>query len=239
MGRLFLVRHAQAAFLQQDYDKLSALGETQARLLGEYWARHNMVYDRVGSGPGVRHKDTAKIAGEALRNAGLGFPEPVVMSELDEYPGNAVLDQSLPRLIENDSAIRELHRAFQASHDSSERRNSFQKLFEAVIGKWVIGELVLRGVETWPDFCRRVNQGLSRFLANGRPGESVVVFSSGGPIAVAVQRALALSPQSTLQVSWMARNCSFSEFLYSKDRFTLSTFNSFPHLDHDSLLTYR
>jgi broad specificity phosphatase PhoE len=39
MGILFLVRHAQASFLEQNYDKLSALGEAQACHLGEYWAR--------------------------------------------------------------------------------------------------------------------------------------------------------------------------------------------------------
>jgi len=43
MGILFLVRHAQASFLEQNYDKLSALGETQARHLGEYWTRRKIV----------------------------------------------------------------------------------------------------------------------------------------------------------------------------------------------------
>ena len=47
MGILFLVRHAQASFLGEKYDKLSTLGEGQARLLGEYWARRNIVFDRA------------------------------------------------------------------------------------------------------------------------------------------------------------------------------------------------
>ena len=66
-----------------------------------------------------------------------------------------------------------------------------------------------------------------------------MIFVSGGPIGLAVGRALDLSPQNTLRISWMAQNSSFSEFLYSRDRFTLSTFNSFPHLDQPSLQTYR
>ncbi|MGH9676067.1 MAG: phosphoglycerate mutase family protein, partial [Candidatus Acidiferrum sp.] len=49
MGRLVLVRHGQASFLQQDYDKLSELGEKQSRLLGEYWVRHKTRFDRVCS----------------------------------------------------------------------------------------------------------------------------------------------------------------------------------------------
>ena len=47
MGILFLVRHAQASFLEQNYDKLSALGEAQASHLGEYWARRQIVFNRV------------------------------------------------------------------------------------------------------------------------------------------------------------------------------------------------
>jgi len=67
----------------------------------------------------------------------------------------------------------------------------------------------------------------------------VMIFTSGGPLAVVVRRALHLSTEDTLQIAWMLRNCSFTEFLYSRDRLTLSSFNAFPHLDEDSLLTYR
>ena len=43
MGNLYLVRHGQASFLQQNYDKLSPLGEAQSRLLGEYWAPRGVI----------------------------------------------------------------------------------------------------------------------------------------------------------------------------------------------------
>jgi broad specificity phosphatase PhoE len=76
-------------------------------------------------------------------------------------------------------------------------------------------------------------------VRNGGRGEQTAIVTSGGPIAVAMQRALNLSPQHALQVSWMSRNCSWSEFLYSGDRFTLSAFNAHPHLDDASMLTYR
>jgi broad specificity phosphatase PhoE len=94
-------------------------------------------------------------------------------------------------------------------------------------------------VETWQEFCLRVNRGLKSFLADGGKGEVAAIFTSGGPLSVVVQSALHLSAQDTLRIAWMARNCSFSEFLFSRDRLTLSSFNSFPHLDDDSLLTYR
>ncbi len=79
MGILFLVRHAQASFLEQNYDKLSKLGEAQAGLLGEYWARRNVVFDRACVGPCVRQKDTIKLVRDAHDKAGLKFPEPLVL----------------------------------------------------------------------------------------------------------------------------------------------------------------
>jgi len=239
MGRLLLIRHAQASFLSQNYDKLSDLGEKQARLLGEYWAKRNTGFDRAWTGPCVRHKDTARLARDTCLHAGLQFPEPVVVQEFDEYQGDEVLQRSLPRLLENSDKIRELHMAFEKSNGSHERFKTFHKMFEAVISMWVNGKIGPDGVESWTEFSIRVNQGLTRILSACRHGERVVVFTSGGPIALAVQRALQLTPQNTLQVSWMSQNCSVSEFLFSKDRFTLSTFNSFSHLDNSSLQTYR
>jgi hypothetical protein len=78
MGIAFLVRHAQASFLEPNYDKLSKLGEAQARLLGEYWVRHKVVFDRACTGPCVRQKDTHALASDACRKAGIKFPDPLV-----------------------------------------------------------------------------------------------------------------------------------------------------------------
>jgi broad specificity phosphatase PhoE len=239
MGRVFLVRHAQASFLQPNYDKLSAVGEVQARRLGAFWAQHKIIFNRICSGPAARHLNTAAIVSETYSWAGRAFPQPVVLDEFDEFQGDAVLERSLPQLLQNDPRVLELHTSFQKSSSETDRHANFQKLFEVVVTMWVEEQVVVNGVESWPEFCSRVNRGLSKFLSNGSRGECVAIFSSGGPMGVAVQRALNLSARDTLRVAWMARNCSYSEFLFSGDRFTLSTFNSFPHLDEKSLLTYR
>ncbi len=239
MGRVFLVRHAQASFLEPNYDKLSPTGETQARLLGEYWARHKMAFDRVCTGPRVRHRDTEKAVREIYARNGLEFPKSAVFEQFDEFQGDVVLEKSLPHLIETSSQIRELDVAVRNANSPPQRRRNFQKLFETVVTMWVNGELTADGVESWEVFMARVNRGLSQFLSAASKSETCAIFTSGGPVAVSVQRALHLSPQDTLQVAWMPRNCSYSEFLFSGDRFTLSTFNSFQHLDDPLLLTYR
>jgi broad specificity phosphatase PhoE len=84
-----------------------------------------------------------------------------------------------------------------------------------------------------------VNSGLATFLSAGNRGERVAIVTSGGPIAVAVQRALKLSAETTLAVSWMPRNSSWAEFIYSGERFSLSSFNCHAHIDDAAMLTHR
>jgi broad specificity phosphatase PhoE len=239
MSVVFLVRHAQASFLESNYDKLSKFGEEQARLLGEYWVRHKIVFDRACTGSCVRQKDTLSIISDTYRKGGVTFPRALVLPQFDEYQGEAVLERSLPGLLETDKSIRDLHSAFQSSFSPAERRATFQRLFEAVIGNWVNGKICPPGVETWLEFCSRVNFGLTTFLSAGNRGERVAIVTSGGPIAVAMQRALQLSAGTMLNVSWMARNSSWSEFIYSGQRFTLSSFNCHAHIDDATMLTYR
>jgi len=239
MGILYLVRHAQASFLQPNYDKLSPLGETQSRLLGEHWAQRKIIFDRVALGPCARHKDTVSLVSAAYRQANLTFPEPQTLLEFDEYHAEEVLRATLPTLLEKDQKIRDLHAAFQLAANNTEQRKTFQKLFSAVIGDWVRGVISLEGVEAWQEFCARVNSGLDKFLSAEKRGERVAIFTSGGPIAVAAQRALHLSPESTLEMTWMSRNSSWSEFLYNTERFTLSSFNVHEHIADSAMLTYR
>jgi broad specificity phosphatase PhoE len=239
MSRLILVRHAQASFLEPIYDKLCATGEVQARLLGEYWARRGVLFSRACSGPRVRHVQTARMVEEAYRKLGREFPEVAVMNEFDEYPAEGVLKLGLSQLLETSREVRDLHRTFELAQDPDERKRSFQQMFEAVIGLWVSGELVVDGVESWQDFCWRVDRGIAAIVNSIIPAGDSVVFTSAGPIGVAMQRALHLSHADTLQLTWMSRNTSFTEFLSSGSRFTLSSFNAHPHLEDESLLTYR
>jgi|SRR5271166_1007605 len=239
MSHIILVRHGQASFLERDYDKLCANGETQSRLLGEYWARRGVVFAGIYSGPRVRQLETARIVADAYRRAGFDFPETALMSEFDEYQAEAALRECLPQLLKVNAEIKELRHAYERSSEAGDRRKTFQKLFEAVISKWVAGEVTAAGIESWHEFCLRVQRGLAQVVRDTPPASSAVVFTSAGTIGAAMRRALHLSAEDTLRLTWMSRNASFTEFLALGDRFTLSTFNAHPHLDGNSLLTYR
>jgi broad specificity phosphatase PhoE len=236
MKQITLVRHGQASFLEADYDKLCTNGEAQARLLGEYWVRRGVMFQHAYSGPRVRQRETARIVAEVHRNAGRSFPEIEVMNEFDEYQAEAVMRMCLPQLRQVNPEINELNSVYESSSGPTERRRTFQKLFEAVTSKWVAGQAAAEGIESWHEFCSRVGRGLVQVIRSSAPAANAVI--SAGPIGATLGSALHLSPQNTLQMSWMSRNASFSDFRASGERLTLSAFNAHPHLDEDALLTY-
>ncbi len=78
MAELFLVRHGQASFGTDDYDRLSAAGEQQSVWLGEYFAQQALTFDRVICGTLNRHAQTVDAI---LRGMGReGTP-------VDRHPG--------------------------------------------------------------------------------------------------------------------------------------------------------
>ena len=87
MALLTLVRHGQASYMAENYDKLSPLGEQQARKLGEFWLRSGTRFQQVFQGPAERHGRTASIVAEVFADAGEPWPEPVTVPEMDEFDG--------------------------------------------------------------------------------------------------------------------------------------------------------
>jgi broad specificity phosphatase PhoE len=239
MSNLFLVRHGQASFLEKNYDKLSTKGEAQSRMLGEYWVRHGVTFDQVFSGPRSRQRDTARIAGEAYQNAGLLWPDSTIVEGFDEFSAEAVIEKALPGLLENDKHVRTLHAEFEKAETQAERFKAFQRVFEVIVGRWAGGKLHLPGIEPWSDFCHRVQNALATLTATSAANLNIVVFTSGGPNGVAMQRALNLNTDATLRTAWMTVNSAYSHFIFSGDRFTLASYNSYPHITDREFFTYR
>ncbi len=239
MALLTLVRHGQASFLQSNYDRLSELGERQSRTFGEYWLESGATFDQVYHGPACRHARTGEIVADVYRKAGRPWPEPVTLSELDEYPGIEVMRTFLPGLMEKHEDIRALEAEFRKAGDRSAAFRTYDKLFQRITRMWVDRVLDSPEVETWKDFCERVDRGVQTIRDGAPKNGRLVVFTSGGVIAATVRKALDLAAQRTLELSWTSRNASYTEFLFSPERFSLSSFNNHPHLETEELLTYR
>lgn len=238
MSTLWVIRHGQASFFEDNYDRLSEKGQLQAQRLGEHWAAAGLEFDEVFIGPRQRHLHTAQRIAGPLQAAGRSWPAPTVLSGLDEYQAEEVLKLALPKLIEEHAGVRRLHEEFAAAEGRENQLRMFQRMYEVVIRKWAGGEMELADVESWSAFETRTREAFDQVTA-GQGNRRVAVVTSGGPVGLAMQRALGLELDATLQSAWMIRNAAFCEFLFSGSRFTLSAYNAFPHLAERSLLTYR
>jgi len=229
-----LVRHGQAGSLEGHYDVLSDLGREQARRLADHWRRRNVRFDAVYSGSLHRQRETALEVHDRLRGTGVELPEPRIIEEWNEYPGDRLASTWLPEMTEIEPVLGRPA----VDDQGGDRRKAFQRAFEVLMGEWLTGARVVEGSETWDEFHRRVVRGLETVTSSHPKGARVAVFSSGGAIAVAIQHVLSAPESSALELNWAIRNCAVSEILYNRIKMSLAGFNHTDHLPND-LLTYR
>jgi broad specificity phosphatase PhoE len=239
MSVLTVVRHGQASYMSEDYDKLSPTGEEQSRRLGQFWLRQGTVFDYVFRGPAKRHARTEQIIAEEFKSAGIHWPEAAVIDELDEFDAFQMLKIMGPIIVERDEHVRRLYEAFLQGQHGPEAGILLERFFEETARHWCSGEFDVPELESWGAFRARVERALAQIRSITRRSTSTVVITSGGPIAAMIGYTLELPHEKAVEFVWLSRNSSYSEFLDSGERLSLSSFNSCPHLDDSSLLTYR
>jgi broad specificity phosphatase PhoE len=239
MGRLTLVRHGQAAFLTEDYDRLSPLGKRQLRYLGDYWVGNNVRVDRFATGTLKRHRQSAEALVEAFRAAKKPLPEIIEIPGLDEFPWDAMIEHASQTLTAAIPELRALHGAFLGASVPRDKHRTFQRFMESVTMLWAQDAFQTEAVESFAAFDARVSLALDALMDGVTTGTHVVAVTSGGPAAIAVRRALSLPPEKTLELIWTLRNGALVEFFFKPDRFSLSMFNATPHLGTPDLWTYR
>lgn len=213
MSKIIWVRHGQASFLADDYDKLSPKGIEQAKALHNFWQSIGMRFDRVYAGGLLRQQETA--------NHAYGSLSADILPAFDEHEGPVVMNQ--------------VHgSSFEPSDDPETMKaitRQYFRSYQDLTRKWINLELDSDfGAEPWSKFRARVNEGFQSVLDQTQKGENVAVFTSGGTVAAAVGQVLKLKDEQILELSWMVKNASVTEFLYSGGRLTLNTFNETPHL---------
>jgi len=239
MSKLVLVRHGQARFFSDDYDRLSEMGLRQSRVLGEYWIERGVGFDEVYVGTLRRQRETAEAAGEAFGAAGQDWPSHEVLPGLDEYPADAITDSLLPVLCERDEDFVRLKSDFDGAAEGPERYRTFHRLLAAVMAEWIRGDCEANGLMRWTEFRDGVRSALRDIMTRDGRGRRIAVFSSGGPIGAAVQWVLQAPDQMAAELNWRIHNCSVTEITFSGDRAALDCFNAVGHLRDPELLTYR
>lgn len=236
MSEIYLIRHGQASFGTENYDRLSETGVRQAAVLGEHLAGLEVKFDAVCFGDMDRQQKTAQGVIDAYSRRGLSIPDPDVDDSFNEYDSVSVWDSQIEMMLEEEPELL-------APIEKNPKNNAaFQKVFSRVVRRWVSGEYDQPGDVIWKEFRDRVIGGLQALMERHGSSKRIALFSSGGPISVAVGMAMELSDLRTIEISWEVINASITRLKYGGSRVTLTGFNEIAHLEltgDKTLLTYR
>jgi broad specificity phosphatase PhoE len=239
MAVLYLIRHGQASFGDAHYDRLSGIGERQARILGHHLKRGLHGIEAFCSGGMVRQDRTAEIARGAM---GEGAPPLRTDQSFAEYDHVALFDAYLPSFLATlgDDAPADLEALLRD-------RKLLERALRHVLGAWLENE-PHEGppVESYARFCERVTTGLDDLLRRHGPRERVALVTSGGPISAILRGVLGLSTRRVLRLNLSIYNASVTQvYCPGEGRLgdsLLLGFNNITHLemtgDRD-LITFR
>jgi broad specificity phosphatase PhoE len=214
MPIVLLVRHGQASFGHDDYDRLSDLGRRQAEATGRWLRDRGLRRPVAVHGSLRRQRDTAQLALAAA--------------------GHEVDPRTDPRWDEYDHI--DLVRRYAAAHDAEEPRSSreFQVLLDSALVAWVE-----HGDEGgWPAFTHGVRDALRELVTGLDQGQDAVVFTSAGVIAAACADLLGTGAAGLVALNRVAVNGAVTKLAAGRSGLALLTFNEHSHLDGEHL-TYR
>jgi broad specificity phosphatase PhoE len=229
MSELIFIRHGQASFGSASYDKLSDQGIEQVKHLSSHWRKLNQTFDHLYSGTLQRQRQTAQ---ELLPQVNGTPAEPIIRPGFNEYSGDPLIEIYLREFGAADG--------FEYQHLSHlKEAKAFQQVFEAATAKWIKGELVPSeedsGFEYWQDFQGRVRAAIDELMDQHRSGSRVLISTSGGVIALALQYVLGFPDEQVIATNWMVHNSSVTKIRYGNGRASLTLFNNLTHLEQPDL----
>lgn len=221
MAQITLLRHGQASFGSDNYDRLSATGHLQALWLGQQLQHLGESFDRIVTGTMVRHDETAQGV-----ISGLGLEPGVKPIAIETHTGLNEYDF--------EGLLKPLKQQYPEQWvETGHARRDYYHNMKAALTHWMNATIATDGRDSWQSFCRRVRAGFD--FAYGASVKRTLVVSSGGPISVILAEVLGLDPQRTCDLTLQIKNSSTSKLLYrrptvSLDDFTLDSFNDVSHL---------
>jgi broad specificity phosphatase PhoE len=231
MGRIVLVRHGQASLLDDDYDRLSALGLAQGAATGRWLAPRMGTPAALVSGALQRQRQTAQACAEAA-----GWPAALLAVDagFDEYTHEDLFSCLGPAWADHAAVAAHLRTV-------QHPRREFHALFERALAAWLAG--AAGSGRSWAQFRESCGAALRRVAARLGSGQAAVVVSSGGAIAAMLQPLLGVPDAQVPALHSAVFNASITQLLTRGDTVSLSSFNSVAHLELDpadlSLVTYR
>ncbi|MCH2165255.1 MAG: histidine phosphatase family protein [Marinovum sp.] len=205
MTQITMIRHGQAnshADNAEDYDRLSPLGEQQARWLGAHMAHTGARFDHVICGDMRRHHGTARGMGQNTFDIDARF------DELDYF----ALAKSAER-----------HHGVPFNSED----NTFAENAPKIMAHWEADSLP-DVPERYASFQTRILAGIEDACARG--GHHLIV-TSGGVISLVLRYAMGLDVANFSKAMLPIRNSSIHSFEHLQGTFFLTGYNAIPHLD--------
>lgn len=236
MLQVSLIRHGQAGS-RTDYDRLSTAGQRQAALLGQWLARRGVRFDVAIVGGLERQKETARIALEQMRECGAEPPPLAEDPRWSEFDIDSVFAAIAPQLAARDAAFSAWHERLQENirNGLDHAHREWTTADTQVVRSWIEGEFET-GCETWNGFTERVLEALHHLPQAGR----IAVFTSATPAGICVSHCFdSVHPTRIMHLAGAALNTNITSVFRQNGLWHLGGFNHIPHLDDQSLWTYR
>lgn len=261
MGVVYLVRHGQASFGTDDYDRLSELGAEQARITGDHLGALRVRPTSIIHGAMLRQRQTAGgiIAGlEATAGsrpvstvgATTGAADAIGATGATGTDGatgarsaSGSDHDSVPDPIVDDGWNEfnawELTDAL-PDPDPRAKKDSrvFQGELERGCARWASGEHDADYTETFREFTDRVDRALDTAVAALGSGESAIVVSSSGAIAWTAARLLGAGFDQWLAFNRVTINTGITKIISGRTGTSLISFNEHGHQSAE-MTTYR
>lgn len=223
MQKVTFVRHGQASYGSDNYDKLSEVGHKQTLLLGEHFKQIGYQFDAIYTGKMVRHHETAE---QILRGMDVS-PEYQQLAHFDEFDFEAVISAYL---------------AFSGNRlpPKEAPRTDFYRILKQAMLVWSNNQLA-DVPESWLTFQQRVVTGVQQALKDNPDARHILIATSGGAIAMLKGHVLGLSVDKLVDMNLQIRNASYHQYLASRKQMLETSFNQIGHLElqtDQSLLTY-
>lgn len=212
MALVYFVRHAQASFGSHHYDRLSELGRQQARWLGEWFAAHDIRFQRVLAGTLARQQDTARAI---LAATGGDVDSIVTHAGLDEYRAEAIWSAHTGGA----DPIAQQRADYKA----------YWRAFRDAMEAWADDRLV-DVPETWGQFGARVRDALETAARDTKREDALLVVSSGGAIGRSIAEIVGSPSKVAIEFNLQFRNTGFCELISGGGTMRMLSFNSIPHL---------
>ncbi|MGK0291021.1 MAG: broad specificity phosphatase PhoE [bacterium] len=237
MSKIYFVRHGQASFGSENYDRLSDLGRVQVQHVAEHFFQQEIMFDAVYSGSLERQIDTAEIIRTFYQEQGVTLPKRNENEGLNEYDSDQFL-YAYGEKVQNEGIEPHFSKI-----ELLKNPKQFQRFYEQAALHWIAKKLDMSGLKTWEDYQVAVNQALNKVQSENQDQKNILIASSGGPLSFAVQKALQLDDEQTLRLTWQTYNSGVTQFIYNQDgEYSLSIFNSIAHLEQKNkqqLITQR